>query len=224
MNRKRFLRDDISASPEALWHAYVIRCYYNIPYNINVMLDKRFIKILKRYLDAVIFNEYDKIPVLTLLRECKKDFIYRTAKKQFPSIFVKKRPKYQMRQPSTDELLDSAFDLAAIQQLGLDKIDIEEERRKIAMENIEINGDELDGVMIDIVRQVPTGETTASGRPRLKEEVMKVDAGKLTVNNFLDVTGRRFRMTAKQRERYGDNREAAFQDWLREQTQGVDNG
>lgn len=222
MIRKRFLGDDLYMTPDAIWHSYVISCYYGIAYNINTMMDDEMMQIIRRYLSSVYDNEFDKLPVLNIIRECKRKVILRNAKIEFKSIFVKKRPKHPMMRPSTDELPGNAFNLEAIKQLGLDKINLEEVRRQIVMNNIQISGDsESNDIVIDVARLVPTGETTSSGRPRLKEEVVQVNANELTIDNFSELTGRRFRMTSEQRERFGQDREAAFQDWLNHKVEEV---
>jgi hypothetical protein len=160
----------------------------------------------------------DVTKVLDIIRDKRRAEIKKEVRLFFPSLFVKKRPAYPLRIP--DEFQEATINKEAIEQL-IDSYATfrKPQKRDINMDNVSINDEQFAGVMIEIERLVPTGEKTVGGNDRKNVEKITVDASKLTLDNFTELTGRRFRMSNGQVSRLGTGLEArrtAFNEFLSE--------
>jgi hypothetical protein len=214
----------LSAQPslEGMWHAYVIRGYANIPWNIYSMCENKIMHMLKQYLASVFDykTEQSKVMrILDIIRNKSRAEIKSEVRTYFPSLFVKKRPAYPLRVP--DEFPEVQFDQEAANKLATAYLDFKkptgesEDMKKNTLEG----GGNLTGVMIEVERLVPTGQKTSTGKDRKQREKMYIDASRLTLENFADLTGRRFRMSNGQISRLGtglDARQMAFNEFLNE--------
>lgn len=179
--------------PTNIWHAYVVRGFGEFAYNVHSMVDSEASALLRRYLHAAFdgnMGSWDIMKVLDLMRDERRGAVRNLARSTFPSIFDKKRPKYPLKKPTEFEVTDEQLELA--RNFRNEWREIRANRKPQGEEMSATGNTELAGVMVTLTR---TNED--------KTVVpIQVDAGELTLDNFQEKTGKRFRMTKDQVQRF----------------------
>jgi len=195
-------------NPAIIWHAYAIRSFVGYSHNVHTMVDEQSFQLLKEYLNKSFDNEWDKKLVLDILRDSRKRDIEQLVKTYLPSICKKRNRELVIPEEAT-EIINDHIEAARDFRDSLQKLKMD--RRELEVENITVNDTSLDGVMITVTR-VQDG----------KKVDAQVNAGLLTLDNFRELTGRRFRVSQDQKQRLGDPkqnpgvREEAFREFMAE--------
>ena len=151
-------------------------------------MDNKDVGLLKIYLNTLELSEYDKIYVIDNMRDKTKSELKREFFQYFPSV----KGKHGLHAP--DELLHE-----------LDVVILSEEEVQLFRDSIQGDANMNDNDVPQMGEIVPTATPVPTTTPK--------DTKGLTLDNFRERTGARFRMTKEQKGR-GLTREAAFAEWL----------
>jgi len=180
------------------FHAYLLGGVINVQWNVDTMTFNPLCQIVRRYLNTVCGDdEWAKIDILNAMRDRRRKAIKRETQAILPSLFLI-RAAYPVGVPCELKEVETNFDPVLVEQLKQEVIAIK--YKEIIME---------DGV--------ETGVTT--GRPPIDKEELDVgtvvfpadfNISELTLANYREVTGQRFRVTKEEKYILKLNREDAF--------------
>lgn len=165
--------------PETLFHAYVLRCYLNVRWDLTTMFDGEIEDTVRLYLSNTINNEYDKGKVLNIINGSTRKNIREKARFAFPDMFN----------------IPETYPISVPKRLK----------------------DKFGEDYVNFVQQLKNSRKETEMSEVTQEAVqsqVNVDLDSLTVENFQQVLGRRFRVTKEQKER-GISRELALEEWKR---------
>ncbi len=180
------------------FHAYLLGSVINVQWNVQTMTFNPLCQIVRCYLNAVCGNdEWAKKDVLDAMRDRRRKTIKRETQATLPSLFLT-RAAYPVGVPHELKEVETNFDPALVERLKQEVITIK--YKETTME---------DGVEIGV----------ATGRRPIDKEESDVNTvvfpadfnlSELTLVNYREVTGQRFRMTKEEKYTLNLNREEAF--------------
>lgn len=191
----------------SVWHAYVIRAYAGCPWDVNTMTDKVPYEMIGRYLRAAYGDDiWRKKKILDFIRNISREAGRNLAREHLPSLF-KKRCRYPLLIPTEETEVDEQS-LEIARNFRAEYI---ESRRHVPEEGGEM-GEKPTTVIAGVDLNVDITVT------RIDNGVVVpvvVRASDLTLDNFQERTGKRFRMTRAQVAQFGEgNRQPAFEQFL----------
>lgn len=183
MRRRSYLLDAY-IKPPAVFYGFILGYYIGIKWNLapnGGMGNPKLLELTRAYLTYVCGNdEWAKRQVLDVIRDKSRNEMRDAAVAEFPSLFPKGRQR-PLQIPDELKGQEIKFDLDFIQRMK-DRVD--EIKQEIAMSE-ETN---------EVVSSTPVApkRTTTVVIPE------GVDVNSLTLDNFQQLTGKRFRMTKEQ--------------------------
>lgn len=218
-------------SKESVFHGFVLGNVIGIRWTLKPtggMGNNDLIKIVRQYLDfAYSDDEWGKNEVLQIITSTrgqnKKLF-----KSTFPSMFKNKRQR-PLQVPAELEGQGIKFNIDFINELR-EQVSTIKKGLNMDSENTTVNSTESNvsnGVDVTTTRVEATTESETNTRDRSASKTQRstnnftlpegVSLGELTLDNFREKTGRRFRMTKQQKARFDNNeitREDAFNEFI----------
>jgi len=195
-------------TPRAIFYGYimvsVIGIRWNIKSKVNAMLNDGLNNIVREYLvHTCQDDEWLKRQVLDVARDSTPSNLREIIRHELPTMFKKRRLK-PLHVPDELEGEEVVFIPEFIYQL---KDRVTSIKREIAMNEAEnaLAEDAVEG-------EDRTPNVQASVEPVVVNFFIPqgVDAGELTLENYRELTGKRFRMTKDQKDVRGLSRAAAF--------------
>lgn len=167
-------------SPEVIYHAYVLRGYLNIRWDIETMFYGEVEDEVRLYLSRATNSEYSKAKILNLINGVSCKNIREKARITFPDLFN----------------IPETYPIGIPKRLT-DKI-----------------GQDFVNFVTNLKSQKKDDKMTDATQTETNTTQTQANLDTLTVENFQEVLGRRFRMTKEQKER-GISRELALEEWKR---------
>lgn len=193
---------------EAQFHAYVLSCLIGIKWSssgvdTSAIFNDRLFNVVKEYIGKFYsFNEPIVADILRLMKDKSRTNIKKETKSVLPSIFKKRGFQLPEEIPAGTIQVDKEL-VARLRN----KVTVIKKESDMTSEEIDITLDSIDnGETPEIISTDVTKSSNGGANLSLPEGV---NASELTIDNFKEKTGRRFRMTKDQKSR-GLDREAAF--------------
>jgi len=191
----------------AQFHAYVLGSVIGVRWGkINPtsgMGNTEIYGIVREYLELAVGEdkqEWDKIKVLDAMRYKTAAAIKNAARRAFPSLFPRRKRARPLAVPTELEDENVFFDPK--------RIETWRERIKQIKQEQTMNEDAI--LQDDVSPTVSSTESTGSNRVTVNFYIPEgMNPENLTVDNYREVTGKRYRMTKDQKGR-GLTRELAF--------------
>lgn len=206
--RKNTSLDAAYITQKAIFYGYVmvsvIGCRWNIRTSVSSMNNPDLNEVVREYLMHTCgTDEWLKRQVLDTARDQTQRSLRPIVKHEFPSMFNKLRLK-PLQVPEELKEEDVVFDLEFVNQL---KDRVTSIKREITMNEVE-NA---------LVEDAASGSSSPAVEQTSSEVVVVnffipqgVDATELTLDNYRELTGKRYRMTKDQKDVRGLSRAAAF--------------
>jgi len=197
----------------AQFYAYILGCIINVQWNLNVIKDSARTDIIRRYLIHVCGeDEWAKKNILDAISNKTRKTIKGDTRDRLPSLFVKRKayPLFVPKELTTPPI----FDLQIIEQLKIEmKLIKLKEQEKIMNDNENIIKTILPTEITEATKIVSVEEDS----PNAPSVQLVLKDGKtvedLTLANYREITGRRFRMTKEQKLVHKLTREQAFEEF-----------
>lgn len=195
---------------KAIFYGYVmvsiIGIRWNIKAKVNAMRNDNLNQIVREYLNHTCKDDdWLKRQVLDVARDSTPNNLRNIIRHELPTMFKKRRLK-PLHVPEELQGEDMIFDLEFINQL---KERVTSIKRELAMNEVE------NAIAEDVVE----GENRPSIDQSSNEAVVVnffipqgVDATELTLENYRELTGKRYRMTKDQKDVRSLSRAAAFEE------------
>jgi hypothetical protein len=207
---------------EGIFHGYVLGYIIGIRWTLaptGGMGNPKLYDVVKRYLTfACGDQEWFKRQVLDVIRDNTRSDIRKGVKQVLPGLFFERRQRPLQVPP---ELEDSniAFDIDFINQLRDEVSLIKQEytamnTEETAVDNVTTTDEVIPATPV-VKMPVPARDSNAA-RAESFELPTGIQISELTLDNFREKTGKRFRMTKDQRERNKAKlmtREEAFEEF-----------
>lgn len=191
--RARHLAGGALVKPVAVFYGYVLGYVIGVRWNLSPtggMGNPKMGLVVRKYLDHTCgADQWARLPILDVIRDRGRNAIRELAEDEFPSLFGVKGRQRPLQIPDELKGQDIKFDLDLITQL---KDEVASIKKEIAMSTESTNEVTEEGV--DTAPSTQKKATTIVVPPG-------VDVNSLTLDNFRQLTGKRFRMTKEQRAR-----------------------
>lgn len=180
--------------PPAVFYGYVLGYYLNIRWTLaptGGMGNPELYNLVRKYLIYTCGeNEWVKRQVLDVIRDRGRNAIRDVAESEFPSLFSKGGRQRPLQIPEELKGQEIKFDLDFVNKL---KDEVAIIKKEIAMSTEGQTDNEME-----------EGVDAESNAPKKSTTIVVpegVDVNSLTIDNFRQLTGKRFRMTKEQRAR-----------------------
>lgn len=199
----------ISAGPSksVMFHGYILSCIIGVKWNLSPtggMNNPKITQVARDYLShAVGDNEWEKQKILSYIKDTSSVILRKQTKKAFPSLFNKVRRK-ALTIPEELKDKNPTFDIDKINNL-------KNRVNKIKMEMNHMSN-ETETIQNEVITQNDTETTNPTSSNNVES---------LTLENFMRITGRKFRVTKEQKQRINDGlltREGALEEYKNSMT------